>query len=79
MGLGYPQLRRLLRELGRRLVAGGAVAQPEDIYWLEAQEVDELAAALENGAPLPNFSRAGGKPQIHLAEGAQQHPADHTA
>ena len=36
MGLGYPQLRRLLRELGRRLVAGGAVAQPEDVYWLEA-------------------------------------------
>ena len=55
MGLGYPQLRSLLRELGRRLVAGGAIAQPEDIYWLEAQEADELATALDNGAPLPSY------------------------
>jgi phosphoenolpyruvate synthase/pyruvate phosphate dikinase len=55
MGLGYPQLRRLLKELGRRLSAGGALAQPEDIYWLKAQEVDELAVSLERGKPFPNY------------------------
>lgn len=46
IGLPYPQLRRLLQELGLRLAAGGAIAQPDDIYWLEAKEVDALAAAL---------------------------------
>lgn len=56
MGLGYPQLRALLRELGRRLTAGGALAQPEDIYWLESQEVDELTKALEMGASLPSYA-----------------------
>lgn len=52
IGLPYPQLKRLLRELGLRLVAGGAIAQPGDIYWLEAGEVDALAAALETNVPL---------------------------
>lgn len=52
IGLPYPQLRRLLHELGLRLAAGGAIAQPEDIYWLEAGEVDALAAALEMNEPL---------------------------
>jgi phosphohistidine swiveling domain-containing protein len=56
IGLPYPQLRRLLRELGLRLAAGGAVAQPEDIYWLEAGEVDALAAALEMDEPLSNHA-----------------------
>lgn len=47
-----PGARRLLRKLGLRLVAGGAIAQPQDIYWLEAQEADALAAALEANEPL---------------------------
>ncbi len=53
LGLGYPALRALLGELGRRLAAGGAVAQPEDVYWLENQEVEAMAAALEKGEALP--------------------------
>jgi len=52
IGLPYPQLRRLLCELGLRLAAGGAIVQAEDIYWLEASEVDILAAALEKKEPL---------------------------
>ena len=56
IGLPYPQLRRLLRELGLRLAAGGAIAQPEDIYWLEAGEVDALAAALEMDEPLGSYA-----------------------
>ena len=52
IGLPYPQLRRLLGELGQRLAAGGAISQPEDIYWLEAKELDALAAALEKDEPL---------------------------
>jgi pyruvate,water dikinase len=56
IGLPYPQLRRLLRELGQRLAAGGAISQPEDIYWLEAKEVDALAAALEKDEPLTSHA-----------------------
>jgi pyruvate,water dikinase len=56
IGIPYPQLRRLLRELGLRLAAGGAIAQPEDIYWLEADEADALAAALEINEPLSSHA-----------------------
>ncbi len=56
MGLAHPQTRRMLRELGKRLVAGGAIREPEDVYWLEAQEADALAAQLETGAALRNFT-----------------------
>lgn len=55
LGLGYPQLRGLLSELGRRLADGGAIAQAADIYWLEAQEANELAARLDHGEPLPVY------------------------
>ncbi|HSR20720.1 MAG TPA: PEP/pyruvate-binding domain-containing protein [Anaerolineales bacterium] len=54
MGLAYPQLRRMLNELGRRLAQAGAIADPEDIYWLELHEVQAMAAQLERGAPLQN-------------------------
>jgi rifampicin phosphotransferase len=56
LGLGYPQLRKVLGELGRRLAAQGAIADAEDVYWLEVQEADELAAALEQGKPLADHS-----------------------
>ena len=46
----------MLNELGRRFVAGGALGAAEDIYWLEEQEVQELAAALERRDPLPDCS-----------------------
>lgn len=56
LGLGYPQIRRMLAELGRRLAAGAAIARADDVYWLEAQEADDLAARLERGAALPDLS-----------------------
>lgn len=56
LGLGYPQLRRMLRELGRRLVEGAVIDTSEDIYWLEAQEVEALAGRLERGEVLPDFT-----------------------
>jgi pyruvate,water dikinase len=56
LGLGHPQIRRMLRELGRRLVAGGAIAGAEDIYWLEAPEVHMLATLLEKRETLKNLS-----------------------
>jgi phosphoenolpyruvate synthase/pyruvate phosphate dikinase len=58
LGLGHPQIRRMLGELGRRLTAGTAIVDANDIYWLEAQEVDELAGQLERGEALPDFTSA---------------------
>jgi pyruvate,water dikinase len=55
LGYGYPQLRRILKELGRRLVQAGAVHQPDDIFWLIESEVRAAVAALDQGqaiAPL---------------------------
>ena len=52
VGLAYPLLRAMLRELGRRLVAGGAIDQADDIYWLEQDEVEQDATRLEQGRDL---------------------------
>ena len=49
VGLGWPLLRRMLLELGRRLTAAGAIGRPEDVFWLAESEVDELAARLDAG------------------------------
>lgn len=56
IGLGYPLLRQILRELGRRLAQAGAIAQSEDIYWLEADEVHQSVAAVERGEQLGSLA-----------------------
>jgi rifampicin phosphotransferase len=52
IGYGYPQLRRMLKEIGRRLVQAGVIEQPEDIFWLTESEVEEAVAALDRNEPL---------------------------
>jgi phosphohistidine swiveling domain-containing protein len=49
IGLAYPVLRGMLSELGRRLTETGAIARPGDIYWLERDEAEQAAAALDRG------------------------------
>lgn len=56
MGMGHTTLRRLLEELGKRLVANGALERAEDIYWLVGEEVEKLADMLEQGETLPDHS-----------------------
>jgi rifampicin phosphotransferase len=56
IGKGHPVVRRMLGELGRRFAAGGAIAQAEDIYWLELSEVYALIANLESGGPLSDLT-----------------------
>ncbi|HEX5416258.1 MAG TPA: PEP-utilizing enzyme, partial [Chloroflexota bacterium] len=51
VGLGWPVLRRMLREAGRRLVAADAIANPDDVYWLTRDELRADAAALDAGRP----------------------------
>ncbi len=55
LGLGYPQIRRMLGELGHRLAEGGAIACANDIYWLELPELQSLATRLEKGEALRCF------------------------
>ena len=52
IGLGYPLLRRMLQELGRRSVQAGATEQADDIFWLVQNEVEDAVAALEADEPL---------------------------
>ena len=44
IGLGYPILRAMLRELGSRFMAAGSIAQADDIFWLERAEIDTIVA-----------------------------------
>ncbi len=55
LGLGYPLLRQMLGELGRRLVEAGTLAQADDVYWLYEAEADEAAAALDRGEDLSSM------------------------
>ena len=48
VGLAWPRLRRMLRELGRRLVAAGVIDHPDDVFWLHR---DEVLAATRTGDP----------------------------
>ncbi|HET7269786.1 MAG TPA: PEP/pyruvate-binding domain-containing protein [Rubrobacter sp.] len=50
VGLAWPLMRRMLFELGHRLVAAGAIDRPEDVFWLEGDELGEAAQALDAGA-----------------------------
>ncbi len=55
IGLGYPVLRRIVRELGRLLVDAQAVEHPEDVFWLRQEELEQTVAELERGKPLPTM------------------------
>ncbi|MFF2243844.1 PEP/pyruvate-binding domain-containing protein [Arthrobacter sp. NPDC058130] len=50
VGLAWPLLRRMLLELGKRLVGSGVIAQPADVFWLREQE---LRSAVEFGLAAP--------------------------
>lgn len=56
IGLSYPRLRSLLKELGRRIQATGAIAQPADVFWLQRGEIEgRLLNAVERGAQLASM------------------------
>jgi pyruvate,water dikinase len=56
IGLGYPLLRRMFGELGRRLASAGALPAAEDIYWLLKEEIGAAVAALEAHAALADYA-----------------------
>lgn len=50
VGLAWPLIRRMLLELGQRLVYAGVIARPADVFWLRQQE---LQSAVEFGLAAP--------------------------
>jgi pyruvate,water dikinase len=46
VGLAWPQVRRMLGEIGRRLQQAGVISVPEDVFWLHRNEIDEALGSL---------------------------------
>jgi phosphohistidine swiveling domain-containing protein len=46
VGLAWPQVRRMLREIGRRLQGAGVIAEPDDVFWLHGHEINEATDSL---------------------------------
>jgi pyruvate,water dikinase len=55
LGFGYPVLREMLRELGRRFVMAEAIQEANDIFWLEHVEVESMVAELESEQTLSDL------------------------
>ena len=56
VGLGYPLLRQMLREIGQRFVAAGMISTSGDIFWLSQDEVEQAAGYLDSGQVLQDLS-----------------------
>jgi rifampicin phosphotransferase len=46
VGLAWPQVRRMLAEVGRRLQQAGVINEPDDVFWLRRTEIDESLGSL---------------------------------
>lgn len=57
IGLAYPKIRELLRELGHRFAKSGAIQAADDIFWLEKDEISTCVEKLEQGQILENLTR----------------------
>jgi pyruvate,water dikinase len=58
VGLGWPLLRRMLREMGRRLTEVNAISEPDDVFWLKVNELEQAAKALDANQPVQDYHRA---------------------
>ena len=57
MGAGWPTLRRLALELGRRLTESGSLLAAEDVFFLETSEIGAAIAARAAGKARPELAR----------------------
>ena len=55
VGLGWPLLRRMLHEIGRRLVEVHALEGSDDVFWLNMDELKIAATALDADQPVQDF------------------------
>src|SRR6266487_2590203 len=54
VGLGWPVVRRMLHEIGERLVKSLAIDTANDVFWLRLDEVQAAVAALDAGQKPPD-------------------------
>jgi pyruvate,water dikinase len=57
MGAGWPTLRRLALELGRRLAESGSLLADEDVFFLEIPEIEAAITARVVGQARPELAR----------------------
>ncbi|HEY71222.1 MAG TPA: hypothetical protein G4O08_11630 [Anaerolineae bacterium] len=55
IGLAYPRIRELLKELERRMMEAGALQETADIFWLEASEIENSLAKLDERSTLTSM------------------------
>jgi rifampicin phosphotransferase len=68
MGAGWPTLRRLALELGRRLVESGSLFAAEDLFFLETSEIQEGISACDSGQANPKLTNlAHGRRELREA------------
>ena len=70
MGAGWPTLRRLALELGRRLTDAGSLLAPEDVFFLQTPEI-ESASRAAGGRRGDARARAPGPRAARVARGPQ--------
>jgi pyruvate,water dikinase len=56
IGLAYPLIRQMLRELGSRFAERNIIAQADDIFWLTQDEVLLTAQQLDAGQPAESLA-----------------------
>ena len=68
VGLAWPQARRMLLEIGRRLQQADVINEPNDVFWLHRSEIDEgldsLADQVEQRKELWRGQRRATPPQL---------------
>ena len=68
VGLGWPQVRRMLLEIGNRLQRAGVIDEPNEVFWLHRTEVDEglgsLADQVEQRKQVWRGQRRATPPQL---------------
>jgi phosphohistidine swiveling domain-containing protein len=57
VGLGWPLLRRMLQEIGRRLVQVHVMGEPDDVFWLNLDELERAANTLDANQHVQDFRR----------------------
>ncbi|NIS81083.1 MAG: hypothetical protein GTO14_12940 [Anaerolineales bacterium] len=56
IGLCYPLLRQMLREIGSRFIKAGMIEDQDDIFWLNQDEVERATELLDRGGKLNDMS-----------------------
>jgi rifampicin phosphotransferase len=57
VGAGWPTLRQLALELGRRLTEAGSLDAPDDVFYLTSAELTAASVSRSGGQSLPELAR----------------------